>query len=72
MPFYDLRCAVCGQEFNIRATVAEREERQIPCPVCGAHDLQPVFRAANFTVKAAASPACPNSHICGAGCHHAQ
>ena len=70
MPFYDLRCAACGEEFNTRATVAEREQCQIACPACGGHDLLPVFKAAHFAVKTAKAPACPNSHICGASCRH--
>lgn len=72
MPFYDLRCATCGEEFNIRASVAERENQQIACPACGTHDLQPVFKTAHFAVKTEAAPACPNSHICGPACHRAQ
>ena len=71
MPFYDLRCAACGEEFNIRATLAQREQQQIACPACGAYDLAPVFKVARFAVKTADAPACPNSHICGAGCRHA-
>ena len=70
MPFYDLRCLACGEEFNIRATVAEREQGQITCPDCGAADLQLVFKATHFTVKTDSAPACPHSHICGAHCQH--
>jgi putative FmdB family regulatory protein len=70
MPFYDLRCASCGEEFNIRATVTQREQQQITCPVCNTHNLLPLFKAAHFSVKTTAAPACPNSHICGTGCHH--
>ena len=71
MPFYDLRCVTCGEEFNTRATLAERQEQIIPCPACGGHDLAPVFKATHFTVKTTEAPACPNSHICGPACHHA-
>lgn len=72
MPFYDLRCKTCGEEFNIRAALAERLERKIPCPACGEHDLAPIFKAAHFSVKAEAAPACPHSHICGPSCRHLQ
>ena len=71
MPFYDLRCAKCDTEFNILATVAARMARQIACPQCGADDLAPIFKTAHFHVKKDEAPACPNSHICGAACHHA-
>lgn len=72
MPFYDLRCLSCNKEFNIKATVEERTAQRIPCPHCGSHDLSPVFKAAHFSIKENA-PACPNSHMCGAGggCRHA-
>jgi putative FmdB family regulatory protein len=71
LPFYDLRCTACGAEFNIRATLAERAQRQITCPDCAGHELLPVFKTAHFTVKSEEiAPACPNSHICGAGCRH--
>ncbi|MCL1816559.1 MAG: zinc ribbon domain-containing protein [Clostridiales bacterium] len=70
MPFYDLVCVTCGEEFNIRATLAERKEQKIPCPSCGGQDLRAVFKAAHFSVKTADAPACPNSHICGSSCHH--
>jgi putative FmdB family regulatory protein len=69
MPFYDLRCTACGEEFNIRASVAEREQQKIACPACGLYDLRPVFKAAHFSVKTEEAPACPNSQICGARCN---
>jgi len=36
MPFYDLCCPKCGKEYNIPATIAEKTEKRIPCPDCGA------------------------------------
>ena len=71
MPFYDLRCANCSKEFNIMASVAARMEQRIACPQCGAYDLSPVFKAAHFQIKKDDAPACPHSHMCGAGCKHA-
>jgi putative FmdB family regulatory protein len=35
MPFYDLKCSVCGEEFNTMAKMSEREQNQIKCPSCG-------------------------------------
>lgn len=70
MPFYDLRCKKCENEFRASASMSERTEKKIACPDCGGNELDAVFKTANFSVKNNA-PACPNSHICGAGCAHA-
>ena len=73
MPYYDLRCASCGGEFNQKASVAEKTEKRIPCPACGSTDLETVFRGAPAAImKSGGAPVeCPNAHICGAGCRHA-
>lgn len=68
MPFYDLRCSECKNEFRISASIAERTEKRLTCPGCGSRDLEAVFKAANFSIKN--ENKCPNSHICGAGCAH--
>ena len=67
MPLYDLRCIACGLEFNVLASLADREGRRIACPDCGAADMQPVFKAMHFQIKKEAAPACPHSQTCG-GC----
>ena len=71
MPAYDLHCPTCEKTFNTRATMAEKAEKRIPCPTCGSIELETVFKPVAFHVKSEAAPACPNAHICGAGCHHA-
>ena len=72
MPFYDLHCAACGGDFNIRASVADKTEKKIVCPECGANRLETIFKPVNILVKSGGeAPPCPNSHICGAGCRHA-
>ena len=71
MPFYDLRCPVCDKEFNIRASVAEKSEKRIPCPECGSFDLKTVYKSAPAYIKNTKSAECPNRHICGDGCCHA-
>lgn len=71
MPFYDLRCAKCKKEFNIKASISDKTERRIPCPECGSYDMESVFKAAPFYIKGNKAPDCPNSHICGTGCRHA-
>ena len=75
MPFYDLRCAECDKVYNIRASMADKVGRRIPCPDCGSLNLETVFLSAPAYVKSGGAPAavaCPNSHTCGAGCPHAK
>jgi len=71
MPFYDLHCPGCDKDFNVRATVTDKTEKRIACPECGSNQLETIFSPVNFHVKKGAPPACPNSHVCGAGCRHA-
>ena len=73
MPFYDLRCKACDKEFNIKATMADKTDKRIPCPECGSTDMETVYKSAPFYIKskqAAETAACPNSHSCGASCPH--
>ncbi|MCL2408470.1 MAG: zinc ribbon domain-containing protein [Oscillospiraceae bacterium] len=72
MPFYDLYCPACDKEHNIRATMAEKATRQIPCPECGSTELETLYNAAPAYIKSAAQVPCPSSSTCGnAGCRHA-
>ena len=71
MPFYDLKCADCGVEFNASATITERTEKLIPCPKCRSTYLKAVYKGASAYVKTnEKSGDCPNRHICGSGCCH--
>ncbi|MDP4093793.1 MAG: zinc ribbon domain-containing protein [Bacillota bacterium] len=72
MPFYDLKCSSCGEEFNAAAKISEREQKLIKCPKCGCNELETIFSKVNIihSRKSAETPACPNSHICGGCCHH--
>jgi putative FmdB family regulatory protein len=74
MPFYDLSCALCGGEFNIRASMAEKSEKKIACPECGSLDLKTIYKgapAAYIKSPKGAARECPNrnnnSNICGMG-----
>jgi len=69
MPNYDLYCPRCDQSYNIRASMAEKSEKRIPCPDCGSFELETIFKAAPAYVKG--SPAvCPNRGGCGGSCPH--
>ena len=72
MPFYDLRCADCGKEFNILASMAKKTEKQIPCPECGSFELATVYKGAPAIIKGAKTQECPNRHVCGDGCPHSR
>ncbi len=70
MPFYDLHCSACKQDFNISASMADKTEKRILCPECGSNQLETIYKPVNIHVKNSAA-ACPSSHVCGAGCPHA-
>ena len=69
MPFYDLKCKECGKEFNVMATMTEKEEKKIPCPDCGSRDLDRIYAKMNLSVGSASAK--ETSHTCP-GCPHAQ
>lgn len=71
MPFYDLRCANCGEEFNTMAKISDRDQKLIKCPKCGNTDLEAVFKSVNIIQSRKQEGfECPNAHKCGAHCHH--
>ncbi len=71
MPFYDLKCK-CGEEFNIMASMSDRENKRIKCPKCGSSDkLEAIFSKVNIVQsRKSASSECPNAHVCGGNCCH--
>jgi len=74
MPFYDLRCLSCENESNIKATMAEKTEKRIPCPQCGSFEMETVYTSAPAFIKnrSADVPACPSRSACGnTGCRFA-
>jgi putative FmdB family regulatory protein len=72
MPFYDLRCTACSEEFNVMAKMSEREQKLIKCPKCGSTELEAVFSNVNIVQsrKTPEMPACPNAHKCNGCCGH--
>jgi len=71
MPFYDLRCPGCDKEFNILATMAEKSGKRIACPECGSFEMVNVYKGAPAYIKSRQGEGCPNRHMCGSGCRHA-
>jgi putative FmdB family regulatory protein len=71
MPFYDLKCVKCGEEFNIMAKMSDREQKLIKCPVCANNELEAVFKNVNIVQSRKSQPAaCPNINKCGGCCGH--
>ncbi len=71
MPFYDLRCKKCSEEFNIMAKMSDRENSIIKCPACGSNELETVFKSVNIVQSRKAEAGdCPHAHTCGGCCHH--
>jgi len=69
MPFYDLRCKQCGEEFNVMAKMSERENKLIRCPKCGNNEFEAIFSNVNI-IQSRKSPEveCPNISKCGGCC----
>ncbi len=71
MPFYDLKCPKCGNEFNIMAKMSERENNLINCPQCGSNKLETIFKSVNIIQSRKSEGAeCPSRHVCGGCCNH--
>jgi len=75
MPFYDFKCKKCGSKFNVMATMAEKENKLIPCPNCGDRDLERIYDTMNLSVGSAKVREQPSGCAYCAhagGCPHAQ
>ncbi|MDO8685808.1 MAG: zinc ribbon domain-containing protein [Clostridiales bacterium] len=72
MPFYDLKCEKCGNEFNVKASLKEREDKQIACPDCGGNELSRVYSGMNIfqgrSSQKTSRAECPNIGKCGGCC----
>ncbi len=70
MPFYDLKCRDCGKEFNIMASMSDRERQAIKCPDCGSRELDQIFSNVNIIrSRKTGVRECPNIEKCGRCCH---
>ena len=51
MPIYSYKCNKCNQEFEIKATLAEKEKTspdKFKCPNCGSTEITQIMKACNF------------------------
>ena len=74
MPYYDLLCKGCSNEFSVLASMDEKIECRIPCPECGSTDLAPIYKAAPAFIKNRGEKHqdCPNTSSCGMTCPFAR
>jgi putative FmdB family regulatory protein len=79
MPYYDLRCEKCAQEFTVKATMQERSDGLLQCPSCGSGDLATVYRKVNIlkykgkdcdVCPGPGAPASSGGGCCGGACSH--
>jgi len=67
MPFYDLKCTKCNHTFTKRASMSQRENKDIECPECKCNELEAVFKNVNV-VHSRKDSVCPNIDKCGGCC----
>ncbi|MGB9845816.1 MAG: FmdB family zinc ribbon protein, partial [Methanothermobacter tenebrarum] len=52
MPTYEFECGDCGERFEIRASIKEKEQGLSPkCPRCGSENTGQVFGGLVFFAK---------------------
>lgn len=77
MPYYDLHCEKCQNDFNVKASVQDRTAGRISCPACGSRELSTIYRKVNILrYKGKDCDVCPGSGAapqggcCGGLCQH--
>ncbi len=72
MPFYTFQCNSCGEKFEVRCSIAEKDSGSVVCPGCGANELDRIFEGFSVAMKGnscAGAAECPSAHKCGGCCH---
>lgn len=66
MPRYDYQCRVCGQTFEVRATISQKEAGLEPeCPECHSKTTIQAFRSMTFIRSSNSPGAAPMPMGCG-------
>lgn len=71
MPVYAFRCEDCGEEFDVRASFAEKQAGLDPaCPVCGSRAVRQVMTAGLLIRSGTRSSGRPSgcAPTAGSGC----
>ena len=75
MPLYNLKCRTCDREFDILASVSDKNEKRIHCPECESNELEALWKNAPRYLKGGIQSSkelvCANSETCGKACQHA-
>ena len=65
MPVYAFSCKKCGNSFELKLSMQERDGAAITCPECGSEDCGQLFNTVNVCAKSTAGKAQPAP---GPGC----
>ncbi len=69
MPTYEFACSECGERFDVRATIREREASSgFACPKCGSPRTEQILTAPMILRRGAGAPfaGCdPGAGCCG-------
>lgn len=63
---YAYQCEACGEQFTVRATLAEKEQELFPrCPLCGSPEVVQDFTGVGITRAGGGGG---GGSACGSGC----
>lgn len=74
MPLYEYQCEMCGNVFEVRATIRQKEAGLTPeCPNCHSDETESLITAGlvilnNVSKNAGAAPSCGCNPNSGSGC----
>ena len=69
MPTYEFACTDCGEKFEVRASMSEKDKGLKPaCPTCGSTSATPLLSRPSINTggKATSSSCCSGPGCCGA------
>lgn len=71
MPIYPYKCNQCNEEFEVKASLSEKEEmskNKFKCKECGSNNIQQVITASGVVKSSNNSGGCGRG-CCGGSCH---
>jgi putative FmdB family regulatory protein len=61
MPTYDYECKKCHHEFQVEATMKEKESLKPVCPKCKSTDTSQLFKKVNYMEDISDAPDMPDT-----------